>query len=162
MVGVVARGAQRADEDLRLRALGLVDDHEAPAARPGRIVEGVERRRGAARERGREALGDLRGLLRAHVAGEAEGRGLAQVVPAVVGLERLWRDRGEGARAPLGRAAERVSLEHRGAEGDLREVAVAVARLDELREHLLAQSLDLVGCERGAPEDLGEQVHEPA
>lgn len=57
-------------------------------------------------------------------------------------------------------SAVRVPIEHRGTKGILGEGAIVVPRLDELREGLLSEALELVGGERGLGEHVSHELHE--
>src|SRR5690606_181407 len=99
-------------------------------------------------------------LVLGHGAGEADDEVAAREV-RLVGRDHVRvLDRRDG-RWPAGRRPRvRVALEQRPPEGEVREGAVAVARVDELGRRLAAKTRDLVAIERGLPEDAREQLDE--
>ncbi len=136
-VGLAPRRRRLAEQDLRLGAIGFVDDGE-PGALPARRVR-IERGCAAARagrER-REVALDHRALVPRLRLGHAQPR-----------ERRLGADHG----APV-----RVRAEQRALEEAPRQRAVVVAQLVELGADLAAQLLRLVAREVGALEHVGHQ-----
>ncbi len=146
---------------LRLRPLGLVDEHEPPPGRAGRLPHGVRDAR-SGREARREPLREPLGAPRLDVAREPEREVPLHEVRPVRGAHVLVREPGE--RLARARRAPRVgvALEDRLPERHLGEALVVVACLDELGDRLAAEAVELGLGEGGLGDEGREQIDERA
>ena len=159
MVGIARMRAQRADEDLCLRALRFVDEHEAPSRRRGRLRELVLDV-GPLGQRAHEERAERLCLFLGDGAGEADDDVRLNEPPRVgrdhvVALERL-----DALRAPRGAARIRVPGEQRTTEREARQRAIVVPCLEQLGHRLALQACELLGVEGGGAEHLHDQLDE--
>ena len=159
VVLVVRRGAEGADDDLRLRPLGLVHDDEAAPLDWRWRGDGIRDAR-ARRELREEPRRERAGLLHRHVTREPEDGVRADEVLRVERTNVGFTDRLHRRKRPVRAPPVRVAGEERLAEEALRERPVVVARFEDLGGRLALEARQLVERKLGGPEETRDEIDE--
>jgi hypothetical protein len=151
-------GAEGADRELGLGAVGLVD-HDQPAARAMAGLADAIGMLCALGEPRDQTLRDAAGLVFGDVAGDGHDDIGGHVTVAMKGDHLLALDRPDTGSGTSHAEAVRMAGEEAAAKRAAHEAAVVVAIADDLRDRLALETTELVLGEAWLGEEIGHERH---